>query len=404
MLSQKGAIPMLTRVALARSYNDAFPVLRAAYAIPLHTAEEAEREGEKRWQLLVWEIPLKTFRGLLESAGTGGQVTAEAPCRYAEFQFTSPRGYLLSFSPGARYLAASFGGSRLVVWDLCSRRTLPPLELPGIEDYAFAPTCSQGKAVLQLLIAAAAGLFIATFVEPTQDERYHGGYRGAWEVTSKASPLPLLHVALHAATGHVALLAHSEPWLSIWALSTLVSPETAHLGGDENTPSGPLCLHPRVTEQPLFTWHFTPDGRLLLLHGGGVLTLHDAHRPGVVQSLALPEQHVYPECPLATSIDGLRLATRGKHGLILWERDTIRDPFRPPRHTAEDEGVFDKTDALEFSHDGLPIVLTLLGELIWYDWKQGAQRKRIALGTIPEPCHPPKRARRGARGENEQQT
>lgn len=398
---------MLTRVALARSYDHAIPILFAATAFPLHTAQEAEQEGEKLWQLLVWEIPMEASRGLLESARTDRQATRErdeVPRRFAELRFTSPHGYLLSFSPGARYLAASLGGTRLVVWDLLSRRTLPPLEIPGIEDYTLVPTFFQGKPVLQLLIAGSAGLSIATFVDPMEYERYQGGI-GHWKVVLHVSPLPLLHVALHAATGQVALLAHKQQRLSIWALSTLVSPETHHLGGDENTQGGPSCLHPRATENPLLTWSFTPDGKLLLLHGGGVFTLHDAHRPGVVQSLALPEHRVYPECPIAASIDGLRLATRGKHGLILWERDAIRNPFRPPRHTKENEGAFDETDMLEFSHDGLPMVLTLLGELIAYDWKQGAQRNRIALGSIPESSRPPKHAvARRLRGKNKHQT
>jgi len=380
---------MLTRVALARSYDHGFPILLAAYAIPLHTAQESEQDGEKLWHLLVRKITPHVKSGILESTDTDEQTQVrekEALRPYATFQFPSPRGYLLSFSPGARYLAAALGGTRLVVWDLLIWRILPPLEIAGLADYTFAPAFSHGKALLQLLIAGTAGLSIATFVEATEYERGHGA-TGQWEVVLKASALPLGHVALHAASGHAALLSHDQEGLAVWALSTLLSPETTHLGGGENSP---LCLHPRATRNPVLAWAFTPDGKLLMLTGGGEFTLHDAQRAGVVQSLA------FPECPLATSINGLRLATRGEHGLILWERATVLDPFRQPRHTAADEGSFDESAMLEFSHDGRPLVLTTLGELMVYDWKQGTQRKRIILGTTDTSVAPPGAKTRGS--------
>jgi hypothetical protein len=141
-----------------------------------------------------------------------------------------------------------------------------------------------------------------------------------------------------------------------------------------------------------------------MLHGGGVLTLHDTHKPDAAQSLALPEYRVYPECPLAASIDGLRLATGGEHGLILWERETTRDPFRPPRQTAANEGSFDRSAVLEFSHDGQPVVLTILGELVVYDWKLGVQRKRISLGATQEPSPSSKARWRAISGRGEERS
>lgn len=387
---------MLTRVALARRYFYDSPALLAAHAIPLHTPQENEQEGEKLWQLLVSLIPVPVGQEALESDDKDEQrVKHAASSRYpyhrelqrlAEIPFSSPRGYLLSFSPDGHYIAASIGGNRLCLWDLRNDGVLPlpPLEIPGIGNYTFAPAqrFSQEKAALRLLIASEAGLFIATFFEPTKTQRFYGS-SGHWDVILKQSPWPLQHIALHAETGWVALLTHSQQELSIWALSTLVQPEPHHLDAEPpGSSGGPLCLHPRIMENRLLTWSFTPEGMLLLLHGGGMFTLHDALRPGVVQRLALPDYQGSPLALLATSIDGLRLATCSKRGLILWEREAIREPFRQPRYIEDRFLWTDASAMLEFSHHGDPLVLSIFGDFNEYDWKRGTKRNRIALGAI----------------------
>ncbi len=351
---------MRTSVAFARNEaKNTFPSLLAAYVLPRHLATKEEGNEEAGRELLVRKIVPEAQRALLFWPD-------------ATFPFSSSEDYVLFFSPDTCYLAAALGGKRVEVWDLHTKQALPSLEITGGEAYTFVPPVSNEKSSLMLLIAGSEGLSIARFSE--MDWR--------WDVVLKASAFPLKHVAFHAASGHVALLAHERNQLSIWDFATLVSPDLCHLSESDVPSAGPRYLLAQWTDRPLLRWEFTPDGeQVLMLHEEGCLSLHSTKGAGEVEPLAFPAHGFAPQYPLAFSANGLRLASKGRYGLMLWERATNRGLFQYPRHTGMDDGTESAYDALEFTHDGDPIILTIRGELIVYGWAQGIMRTKLFLGT-----------------------
>ncbi len=331
---------MQTHMALTRGYNKmGHPSMLAAYATPLHSWQESEEPGEKLWRLFIKKV-LPT---------QASQLT---------LPFSSPGGYLLSFSPGMDYIAAGLGGQRLVLWNAVTKQVLPPLDIPGLADYAFLPDFSQGKASVRLVIAGAGGLTIATFLEQ----------EGLWNSVLLTSDRPLYRVAVHTTSHQVATVDATEKHLSVWALSALLASQKRQLSANKQAL---LCVHPTTIQRSLFS---------------GVLTLHSAHRSGVLQSLALPDYSVFPEPPFAFSADGLRLACRGERSLLLWERETILSPFSEPRQAQGNGILFGGSDALCFTHEGNPAILTVLGEFHVFDWVSGEHSHRIHLATIKEPA------------------
>lgn len=288
---------MRTRVALAQSRDgEGTACTLAAYAVPLHTVEESYQEGEKDWQLFIREAaPRLRVR--------------------ATSQFASRQGYLLSFSPTGRYLAAGLGGETLALWNSQTGQAFPPCTISGLEDYVFVSEEQKGGSPqVRLLCAGQRGLAIVTFSE------------GQWEIAFKDNAAPLCHIALSAATGQVALSDANLGEPTIWMLSTLLSPSTRRLDRRGSSDPGPELVYTRATHNPLLWYTFTPSGSyLLLLHGAGELTLRSTRDQRVIVPLAHPEHPEYlgyrdfqrfPGAPMTFSPDGRRLVARAGFGLL----------------------------------------------------------------------------------------
>lgn len=298
--------------------------------------------------------------------------------------FASPSGSRLLFSAPARFLAVAAGEGRVFVWDLLTQRPLPPLEV-NVSAYAFAPACSGGRGSLRLLLVGSPGLIIATFVEASRQEKA-SGIEGEWDLLFKPSETPISDLAIHALSGQVALLTHDDERLSIWDLATLCAPEVRTLDGREGSPTGPHCVH-HLTGRcaaPVGVL-FPPDGtQVALLHVGGQLTLHGTERPGLLESLETSAQPPSEEGLLAFSPDGCRLAAGGEHGLLVWKRTSIHEPFCSRGTPVPAEHAPEGGEVLEFTHQGDPVVLTPAGILRWYDWERATLRQEVSLAACEE--------------------
>jgi hypothetical protein len=395
---------MLTSGALMRCFTRAgIPCLMAAYA---PTDANWQKEGEEVSQELVRAVTLRRIDlPAIYPAGTGGILLvreSSAPrvraCDAVARLFPSSGGFRFVFSPTARYLATAVDEGQVCVWDLLACRTLPPLELAGLAGCAFAPAFVGGRATPRLLLASSAGLAIATFVEAGPAERVHG-IEGQWDLVFKPSEMPLGGLMVHALSGQVALLTEEQDQLSLWDLATVCGPQVRTLDSREGSETGPRCVHITCLRNPLVACRFTPDGRqVALLRSDGQLTLHATDRPGLQEDLAALTNPQMLEAPLALALDGRRMAAGGPHGLLLWERANLRDPFGLPRATTPTEQTLGAGDVLEFTHRGDPVVLDRAGTVHWYDWERALRRTELSL-VDSEEVIVPARMRRHWSGE-----
>jgi hypothetical protein len=401
---KKERFEMLTSSALMRCFTRAgIPCLLAAYA---STAASWQADEDVVSQELVRAVTLRRIDlPAIYPAGTGSIVLVRESslprvraCDAVARLFPSSASFRFVFSPTARYLATAVDGGLVYVWDLLACRTLPPLEIAGLAGCAFAPAFVGDRATPRLLLASSAGLAIATFAEAGPAERIHG-IEGQWYLTFKPAETPLGGLTVHTLSGQVALLTQKQDQLALWDLATLCGPRVCTLDGREGSETGPRCVHVTGLCNPLIAYHFTPDGRqVVLLRADGQLTVHPTDRPGLQENLGALTNPQVPEAPLALALDGRRLAVAGPCGLQLWERASLRDPFGLPRTTADPEQTFGAGDVLEFTHRGDPVVLDRVGTVHWYEWERASKRAELPLAESEEVIAPA-RIRRHWSGE-----
>ncbi|HEY1350172.1 MAG TPA: hypothetical protein VGF67_11155 [Ktedonobacteraceae bacterium] len=346
----------------------------------------AGREKIRRVALHRIDLPMLLPAGLEPSQVDADSILRVRTCNTVSRLFPAAAAFHFVFSPTARYLAAVVEGGQVFVWDLLAGRALPPLEMAGLLDCVFVPALLAGRAALRLLLASSAGLGIATFIEGGSAERIHG-VAGQWDLEFKPSEAPPGRLLVHTFSRQVAVLTREQDLLSLWDLTTLCGPQVRTLDGREGSETGPRCIHLISLRNPLVACRFTPDGRqVVLLRADGQLTLHGTDRPGMQEELAALANPHLVDAPLALAADGCRIAASGPHGLLLWERADLRDPFGLPRATNPPELAPGAGDVLEFTHQGDPIVLSGVGVVHWYDWEQASRRLQVPL-RISDAAH-----------------
>jgi hypothetical protein len=383
---------MLTSGALTRCFTrTGLACLLAASVRADEYWQDEEVPGQETIRLVALrriDLPVLLPAGLEPSLVGADSILRVRACDAVTRLVPAAGAFHFVFSATARYLAAVVDGGRVFIWDLLAGRALPPLEMAGLIDCVFAPTLLAGRVTLRLLLASSSGLLIATFIEGGPTDRIHG-VEGQWDLEFKPSEAPPGRLLIDTFSRQIAVLTQEQDLLSLWDVATLCGPQVQTLDGREGSETGPRCVHVISLRNPLVACRFTPDGRqVALLHADGQLTLHGTDRPGMQEELAALATPHLADAPLALASDGCRMAASGPHGLLLWERANLRDPFGPPRVTNPPELAPGAGDVLEFTHQGDPVVLSRAGIVYWYDWEQGTRRLQIPLAGSDERITP----------------